>query len=103
MGTKIFDQFTYLHFGVGIITYFWGITIYTWIIIHTLFEIIENTEWGIYVINNIIKVWPGGKPQSDDLINSIGDTIGALLGWGSAYYVDLDRISTCCDINKDIL
>lgn len=88
MGTKLFDQYTYLHFGVGIITYFWGITIYTWIIIHTLFEFIENTELGMYIINNIIKIWPGGKPKADSYMNILGDTIGGLLGWLSAYQVD---------------
>jgi len=32
--------------------------------------------------------WPGGKPYAYSKINSVGDTIGALLGWASAYGLD---------------
>ena len=32
--------------------------------------------------------WPGGKPKSDTVINSMGDTFGAIMGWISAYYLD---------------
>jgi hypothetical protein len=39
-------------------------------------------------INNYLVVWPGGKSQVDALINIVGDTIGTLLGWLSAYYLD---------------
>lgn len=88
MGTIIFDQFTYLHLATGIIIYFWGITFKNFIILHTLFEIIENTNSGMYIINNNLSFWPGGKPQRDTNVNIIGDTIGAIIGWMSAYYLD---------------
>ena len=88
MGLKLFDQYTYLHFASGIISYFFGLPIILWFIIHTIFEISENTQLGIYIINNYLKFWPGGKPHSDSLINIIGDTIGTLLGWLSAYGID---------------
>ena len=32
--------------------------------------------------------WPGGKPEADAYINRIGDTLGVLIGWVSAYYLD---------------
>ena len=51
-------------------------------------ELIENTQQGIYFINNYITWWPGGKPRPDSIINSIGDTIFSLLGWVIAYYTD---------------
>ena len=61
MGKQLFDKYTYLHFAVGIVTYFWNIS-FTWmIIIHTLFEILENTPTGIYMIDKYITFWPGGK------------------------------------------
>ena len=50
MGSQVFDQYTYLHFAVGIIVYFWGISLENWIIIHTLFEIIENMDMGILLM-----------------------------------------------------
>ena len=65
MGKKLLDQYSYLHFAVGIVIYFWGIN-----------------------INNYIKFWPGGKPKSDSLLNMTGDTIAGMLGWISAYYID---------------
>jgi len=87
MGKQLFDKYTYLHFAVGIVTYFWNIS-FTWmIIIHTLFEILENTPTGIYMIDKYITFWPGGKLYADSFINNIGDTIGAAVGWISAYYI----------------
>ena len=88
MGLKIFDQYTYLHFASGIIAYFFGLPVVWWFIAHTIFELSENSSIGLYIINNYLKFWPGGKPHPDGFINMIGDTIGTLLGWLSAYGVD---------------
>ena len=87
MGKFTFDQFTYLHFASGIIAYFWGLPIYVWFILHTIFEVLENSKFGIKLINKIF-FWPGGKPKADSFINIVGDTIGGMIGWGSAYLVD---------------
>ena len=88
MGNQMFDQFSYLHFASGIIAYFWGIPFIYWAILHFLFEIFENTNLGIWIINNLIVFWPGGKYGKDGLNNIIGDNITAFLGWFSAYYLD---------------
>lgn len=88
MGFQFFDQYTYLHFAVGIIVYFWNISLLNWVIFHTVFEILENTQIGLNIINQYIVFWPGGKQKSDNIINNIGDTVGAVLGWLSAYYLD---------------
>ena len=88
MGARLFDQYTYLHFAVGIIAYFWNISLLDWFILHTVFEIWENTQIGINFINRFIVFWPGGKEKPDSIINSIGDTCGTLIGWLSAYYLD---------------
>ena len=40
------------------------------------------------IINKYIVFWPGGKPKSDSIINIIGDTSGAIIGWLSAYCLD---------------
>lgn len=87
MGKQFIDQFTYLHFASGIIAYFWNINLKDWFIIHTIFEILENTKIGINIINKF-TYWPGGKPYSDSLKNIIGDSLGAIIGWISAYYLD---------------
>ena len=87
MGSYLFDQYTLLHFAVGIIAYFWNISLLYFFIIHTLFEIGENTNIGMKLISNI-KLWPGGKPKADSLINIFGDTIGGVVGWLTANYLD---------------
>lgn len=89
MGLRCIDKFSYLHFGSGIIAKFLNISIIDWFIINLLFEIIENSEYGIEFINKYFKFWPGGKPYSDSLLNSICDIIFSLLGWISAYYIIL--------------
>ena len=88
MGDYLLDQYTYLHFASGIIAYFWNISLVQWIILHTVFEIIENTKIGVHIINKYMIFWPGGKPKADSFTNNVGDTIGALLGWLSAYGID---------------
>ena len=88
MGYLYFDQYTYLHFAVGIVVYFWNISLLNWVILHTIFEFLENTQMGVNIINQYIVFWPGGKPKSDTIINSVGDTFGAVVGWLSAYYLD---------------
>ena len=88
MGTKFFDQYSILHFATGIVAYFWGFKWWLWLIIHSLFEYLENTDTGIDFINTFIKWWPGGKPYPDYTINSIGDSVFAVLGWLLAYAFD---------------
>ena len=44
----------------------------------------------MYIINNYLPIWPGGKNKSDSSINSlIGDNIGAIIGWYTAYLLDI--------------
>lgn len=88
MGKYFFDQYTVLHFAVGIIAYFWNISFLNTLILHTLFELLENTEQGMYVINTYFKMWPGGKPKADTEINIIGDTVGTMVGWIFAQMID---------------
>jgi len=88
MGVKIFDQYSILHFAVGILAYFWSVSFFTLIIIHILFEIIENTQVGMYFINTYITIWPGGKSHPDSLLNSISDTIFTGMGWMISYKLD---------------
>lgn len=81
MGFHFYDRYSLLHFAVGIIAYYWSISWWVLFIIHSLFEYVENTTWGIHFINNWFTIWPGGKDHPDAIINSIGDTFFSLLGW----------------------
>ena len=88
MGKYLLDQYSYLHFAVGIIFYFWNVSLKNLLVIHVIFEIFENSGLGILMINKIFPIWPGGKPKADSLINEVGDILASLLGWLSAYYID---------------
>ena len=88
MGTTIFDQYTLLHSASGVMFYFFGFSFTMMFIIHTLFEYVENTKYGVYFIDRYFFLWPGGKEKPDEIINSVGDTIGVVLGWLSSYYLD---------------
>jgi hypothetical protein len=88
MGESFWDRYSYLHFAVGVIAYFFDIPLVNWIVIHAIFEMLENTKSGVYFIDNYIEFWPGGKQKPDRIINSIGDTIFAILGWLSVYFLD---------------
>ena len=88
MGQYLFDQYTLLHFSVGIVAYFWGINLPTWAFGHILFEIIENTKLGMQFINNFLFFWPGGKPKADSFLNILGDNIFGISGWLVARALD---------------
>ena len=87
---KLFDQFVYLHFAMGIIAYFWGINLKHFIILHTVYEIFELTPFGVNIINKYFKnIWPGdGKTPNEFGMNALGDTIGGVIGWLSAREID---------------
>ena len=89
MGKKYLDQFALLHFATGVIAYFHGLSLRTWLILHTAFEISENTEIGMKLINKF-KYWPGGKTHADSLKNNIGDSVSAGFGW--LFANELDKI-----------
>jgi hypothetical protein len=74
---------------VGIIAYFWSISFIVLIVIHIIFEYVENTQWGMKIINTYFKRWrPGGKTHPDNIINQISDIVFSGIGWLIANYVD---------------
>ena len=81
MGTYFLDQYSLLHFVSGILCRHLNISFTFLFIFHIIFEYIENSKKGMYVINNYLKIWPGGKPNPDTFVNSVGDIISSLCGW----------------------
>jgi hypothetical protein len=86
ISTKFMDAYSLLHFAVGVVVRHWDMSLIVWFILHTIFEIVENTSAGMYFINKYITIWPGGKDYADSPINSIGDTVFSILGWYLADY-----------------
>ena len=88
--SKIFDNYTYLHFAAGIIAYYWGFTLLEWTVFHLFLDIFERTDFGKKVLHFFIRIWPG---RDDNLLESyynvFGDSASAVLGWLSAYLLDI--------------
>lgn len=87
MGIYFTDPFSLLHFATGIIVFFWGISFFHWFWIHFIYEVFTNTKIGIWFINDVVQIFPGGKLNYDTLINSVGDQFYGLLGWIFAYCI----------------
>jgi len=90
MGNTLLDQYSLLHGAVGVVAYFWQIPFVWAILIHTLFEWVENTETGMALINRVFVRegafgWPGAKTAADSLVNCVGDTAAFAVGWGVAW------------------
>lgn len=81
MGQYILDKFSIVHFAVGILWRYMGFDILSLFILHTIFEIVENSKIGMHIINTYFKIWPGGKPSADTVVNIISDILISLLGW----------------------
>tara|TARA_Y100000780_G_C13622519_1_gene393119 strand:+ start:54 stop:356 length:303 start_codon:yes stop_codon:yes gene_type:complete len=86
MGKYFADQYSLLHFSVGVIAYFWNVPLIIALLIHVIFEIVENTEKGMSIINNYfvgdtILTWPGKKTKADTFVNIVGDNVFFVLGW----------------------
>ena len=89
MGQLFFDQYSLLHFSVGVVSYFWGFSLLIGLVLHTLFEIIGNTPQGVRFINeNLAGIWPGGKPYADSFGNILGDTFFFVVGMIAAAQLD---------------
>ncbi len=88
MGYSWIDQYSLLHFAVGILLYFWGFSWQFTLVSHIVFEILENTKMGMKFINEYFPFWPGGKPEADSVLNSATDTVFSLLGWYASQVAD---------------
>lgn len=93
MGTYFADQYSLLHFCVGAIAFFWNVPFVWGFLAHFVFEILENTEWGVRAINRYIIdpgffSWPGEKHHPDAAINIAGDNTFFAVGWWVARGLD---------------
>jgi hypothetical protein len=94
MGHRVFDQYSLLHASIGTLFYFWSVPFLFSFIGHFLFEVIENTSWGMKIINTYFTYngyigWPGGKSEADSLQNIVGDNISFVVGYFLAFYLDM--------------
>ena len=93
MGNKFADQYSFLHFCVGAVAYYWQLSLRDAFILHFIFEIVENTPLGMRFINRFFVRsgsfgWPGGKDKPDSALNIVGDNAFFVLGWITAQKLD---------------
>lgn len=86
MGYLLIDQYTLLHFAVGVVAYFWYFRFWTAFGLHFVFEIVENTPLGMVFLNKYFPKdglfrWPGDKVAPDSLLNFIGDNGAFAFGY----------------------
>ena len=89
MGQDLIDEYSLLHFAVGILMYFLGIRFIPAIVIAIVFEVVENSKPGMSFIQKYMKFWPGGKPSADSVQNSVSDVIFLAIGWFAGYMVSI--------------
>lgn len=85
MGVYLLDQYSLLHGVAGMLWRYYYTerknSFISLLVLHTIFEHIENQPMGMRFINTYFKIWPGKKPKSDSWINSFSDIIASLIGW----------------------
>ena len=90
MGRSFADRYSLLHFASGVVAQFWGLDGWTWAMVHLVFELTENTRWGMRIIN-ALPFWPGGKDFADSPLNMLGDELFALAGHWCANLINGKR------------
>ena len=93
MGVRFADQYSLLHSAIGVVLQYWSVPFWMAIVLHTIFEIVENTAFGMSLINRLFVGngafrWPGGKEFPDSLLNQVGDTVFFAVGWLFARWVN---------------
>jgi hypothetical protein len=82
MGILFFDKYSWLHFSMGIVAYFFRVGFLNWFILHAAFEMAENSSRGVHFIHhNLRQIWPGGKEKPDEMLNSFGDQFWGMCGY----------------------
>tara|TARA_B100001250_G_scaffold384421_1_gene379236 strand:+ start:284 stop:556 length:273 start_codon:yes stop_codon:yes gene_type:complete len=73
----IFDPYSICHAGGGVVARSIKLSLFQTLVLHTIFEIVENKYLKFHP--KVKEIFP--DPSPDTLLNSIGDTISAALGW----------------------
>lgn len=88
-GTTFLDQYSLLHFAVGILFYFWNISLVVSTVTHGAVQLLSNSKAGTNFVNNYMPQWPGGKPRADNYLNMAGDSASFTMGWLLASAIDV--------------
>lgn len=79
MERHFFDKWLWLHVGVGMLGYTAGINELHYVLIHSAYELLSNTQTGMEIVNKI-PLWPN-KPDIDPVENILADPFWGWVGW----------------------
>lgn len=96
MEQPIFDQYSLIHFSVGILFFFTRISLLLSTITHATVSLLYNTDSGHEMIRKLAFWWPGSK-RPDSPYNIMGDNISFVSGWLVASAVDSIM---CCNQDR---
>ena len=82
-----FDNYTCFHLASGITAYYAGLNFISWVSLHIIFSIFENSEMGLRLTKKYLYNFKAYKTGSDSISNLVGDTLAAIIGWKMAYYI----------------
>ena len=77
MNTSPFDAWSFVHVGGGVIAASLNTTLPTFLLIHTIWEILEQTE----EVSSAMRKVGFDRDRMDSRTNMFGDTVAALIGW----------------------
>ena len=85
MNRHFFDEWLWLHVAVGFLGYSVGLSEIHYVLAHSVYELLSNTETGMNFVNKI-PLWPN-KPEIDSMENIIADPFWGWVGWRLGKYV----------------
>ncbi len=85
MDQYAFDEYSVVHFAIGVLTYQSGFSFVTLAIVYSIFKIFSNVSLGMYVIDTYITPLLGYKLFPESFKNIGTDLAMCLLGWLVGY------------------
>ena len=86
MGYDFADRYSLLHFATGVAARLVRMPAPVFVFAITIFELLENSETGMMLINRL-PYWPGGKEHADSTLNMVGDILFGFAGWRFGGYL----------------
>ena len=85
MDQYAFDEYSLVHFSIGVLTYQSGFSFLTLAIVYSIFKIFSNVSLGMYVIDTYVTPLLGYKLYPESFKNIGMDLSACLLGWLTGY------------------
>lgn len=85
MDQYAFDEYSLVHFSIGVLTYQSGFSFLTLAIVYSIFKIFSNVSLGMYVIDTYVTPLLGYKLFPESFKNIGMDLSACLLGWLTGY------------------